>query len=377
MEQNSGIQTMPTPTNAGEIIGQGGTLQQVQTNFQTAISVQKPRNLNRVMEACVQEAELSGEAFYYHWETTTTDKNGKKKISIVEGPSIQCSLAAARHFGNCAIQQKPVIETKSSYIFTACFVDLETGFTIERQFRIDKNYKVYGDMDQFRKDDIRFQIGQSKAIRNAILNAVPMALTNRMVQAAIDSTRLLIEQRIKKYGGKIKLVIDDMLKSFAKFDVTQAMIETKLDQKIKTWTIETLVLLSGDLSALTKGQATVEELFGISEEAPQEKPENPKLGKMSLSGNEHQGYNDSPNSNGKPDPAQKQPLSAFAAEMEMIRKEVIRLDSDKKFIEELGSLGYESIEDVPKDSSIRSNVLKAMYSVVKALAKEKNMKLEL
>lgn len=49
-----------------------------QTQFHTAVAVQRPRNLDKVVAAVLREAEFAGDAFYYSFPM------GGKKI---EGPT--------------------------------------------------------------------------------------------------------------------------------------------------------------------------------------------------------------------------------------------------------------------------------------------------
>lgn len=296
--------------SAGQIIARGDTLQQIQTPYATAVSVQNKRDLKDVTRRCLEEAELGGEAFYYHWEVESTNrKTGEKTKSVVENGSINCALSAIRNWGNTAVAQRPIQETDSSYIFTSAVIDLETGFTLERPFRMDKNFPVYGRMDKYRKEDIRFQIGASKSIRNVVMNFVPKGLINKMVEAAMNSVRISLEKKIKKAGGEISKVIADMMVSFGRFRVTQEMIEKKIGLPVKNWDVETLVILTGDLRALKDGHETAESLYC------DDRPE-PQTGSMSADdmkpgdASTHQGYDDTPEQptpSGSPKPKQADP----------------------------------------------------------------------
>ncbi len=293
VKQNPANQAFNT---AAEAIQQGHTIRALQTNYATAVAVQKPRNLKEVMKRCIEEAEIAGDLFYYRWETSSTDqKTGKVKKSIIEGPSVNLALTAVRNFGNSVVQQCPVQETRDSWIFTAAFIDLETGFTIERQFRMAKDYTVYGKMDKYRKDDIKFQIGQSKAIRNVVNNAMPAGIISKMIEAAKNSARKVIEERLEKAGGDIQKVIDPMLKKFDKYGVTSEMIERKLGIDMTKWDIDELTMLAGDLTALASGNETAETLYAEDEPEPEKEttsnnnglsPENMSAGDPTT----HQGY---------------------------------------------------------------------------------------
>lgn len=290
--------------SAAEALSQGKAIQVMQTNYATAVTVQKPRDLRDVQRRCIEEAELAGDAMYYRWEVESTNKKtGLITKSFIEGPSVNLALAAVRNFGNVVIQQRPLQETKTSWVFTAAFIDLETGFTIERQFRMSKDYKIFGNMDQFRKDDIRFQIGQSKAIRNVVNNAVPVGIINRMLEAAKGSVRRDLEEAIKKRGGDIQKIIEPMLVKLGKVGATVEMIEKKLGLKVTSWDVETLVILSGDLKAIQSGQETADSLYGEDAPEPTATTDNsPNLSDMKPGDpTTHQGYKQPGNGN-KADP---------------------------------------------------------------------------
>lgn len=261
------IQTGPMSVNsgnAGDLISQGKTIQQIQTKYQTAVSVQVPRDYDVIYPLCEKEARLAGSLFYYRWETN--NKDGSR--GVIQGPSFDLAMTAVRLFGNCAVVQEPLQETRDSYIFTSSFVDHETGFTMQRSFRMAKDFIVYGKMDKARKDDIIFQIGQSKAIRNVVLNAMPASLIDRMMEEALNSSRATIEKKLREVKGDIEKLITPMVTELAKYKVDQTMIERKLDVLRDKWGVDELVILAGDLSALKHSRETAKSLFG--EDEPQD-----------------------------------------------------------------------------------------------------------
>ncbi|MCK5604027.1 hypothetical protein KAR91_19225 [Candidatus Pacearchaeota archaeon] len=265
MEKPLVHQGMPVPDSAAGLIEAGETVQQIQTGYHTAVSVQVKRDLTDVIRRCLDEAKLSGDLFFYSWDVW--DKKLGRKVPL-EGPSIDLALSAVRNFGNCAVVQRPMIETATAYVFTAGFVDLETGFTLERQFRMDKKFSVGSDkMDKYRQQDIRFQIGQSKAIRNVVLNSMPTILIDKMMTGAKESVRAGIEVRLHKLGGDIQKVIKPMLESFGRHGVVSEQLEEKIGLKIGDWGIDELVMLTGNLKALEKGTETAASLFGGEDEA--------------------------------------------------------------------------------------------------------------
>lgn len=238
----------------------GGAMQRVEGKYVTAVAVQKPRSLPTVARRLEEEATLSGESFYYGWGA------GKDQI---EGPSVKLANAAVRCWGNCSVEMLPMQETADSWIFTAAFIDYETGFTLQRQFRQAKSWVVHGKFDAARKDDIRFQIGQSKAVRNVILNALPSGLIERAMEVAKDGARAkliaFIEKADKKAGkpgaGMVQAV-DMVLSGLAKYGAKEDAVLRKLEiADRKAIDIDRLLILRGDLAALDDGETRVEELY--------------------------------------------------------------------------------------------------------------------
>ena len=252
----------------GELIAGGHAVQQVRTGYCTAVSVQRPRILPEVKRKLLEEARLMGEDAYYGWGV------GKNAI---EGPSIDLALAAARCWGNCATDLGPVQDLVDCWIFTAYFIDLETGYTRTRQFRQSKNWTVHGKLDDERKDDVRFQIGQSKAERNVILKALPAHLINAALEAAKEGVRHQLEELTKKHG--FAAVADRLITALGKCGVKEVQILAKSGvAERKALTTDHLVILRGDLNALQNGQERAEVLFPAVEEAKQ--PEQPKQDEM-------------------------------------------------------------------------------------------------
>jgi hypothetical protein len=238
---------------AGAMIAEGATIRQMQTTYATAVAVQKERELPAVLKRCLEEANLAGESIYYGWSA------GKDRI---EGPSVKCAMIAFLNWGNTALEMLPVQETHNAYIFTAAAIDLERGVTITRQFRQSKNWTVYGKLDEFRKEDIRFQIGQSKASRNVILNFIPSWLIDKMIEQAKEGVRKKLESYIAKNG--LEAARQLTLKALAKHGVTQERIEDRIGMKYGAWDTDQLVVLRGDIKALDDGAENAETLFPLA-----------------------------------------------------------------------------------------------------------------
>lgn len=235
---------------AGALIEQGATVRQIQTSYTTAVAVQKPRDLVEVEKRCLMEAALAGEACFYGWGS------GKNRV---DGSSKECAMIAYRNWGNMAMEMRDIHETPAAYIMTAVIVDLETGTHYPRQFRQSKKWVVAGRMEEVRKEDIRFQIGQTKTQRNCILNFLPKWLTDKMVDRAKKGVREKLEAFIKTNSIEAarKLSLDALVKLGVKLE----RIEEKYGKKYGAWDIETLITLKGDIRALSDGAESADALF--------------------------------------------------------------------------------------------------------------------
>lgn len=231
----------------------GHALQQVRTSYSTAVAVQKPRKLVDVDRRLMEEATVAGEEFYYGWGS------GKDRV---EGASIGLAMAAARCWGNCAVEALPLEDSGDAWISTSAFVDLETGFTYARKYRQSKKSIVHGKHDAERKDEMRFAIGQSKAARNVILKALPAWLIDKAIEKAKSGVRAKIEKFIKDNG--VAAAVEHLVVALAKHGVKEPHILQKFDvEGTANLTIEHLIVLRGDLKALQDGMERAEALFPL------------------------------------------------------------------------------------------------------------------
>jgi hypothetical protein len=175
-----------------------------------------------------------------------------------------------RQDGNGLVVGDPVQETAEGWYFTHWFIDLETNVTSPRQWREGKRSKVDGNMDEDRKNAIRFNRGQSKNIRNAILNNMPKWLVNKAIAEAKGGVRAKIEKFIesKSLAAAQKYVVDQL----GRDGVTAEQILAKtMRASIEGLDIDDIVALSGDLKSIESGAENAAALF------PAGRPETPKL----------------------------------------------------------------------------------------------------
>ena len=242
--------------------------QQIKTPYATAVMVQRPRELEIVRKRLKDEALIGGEDFYYGWGV------GKNRI---EGASINLAMSAVRAWGNCVILQEPIQDLPDAWVFTSSFVDLETGFTLQRQFRQSKRSSVSGaGDDNERKDDIRFQIGQSKASRNVALNAMPPSLIREAMETAKSGVRKTLTDWIAKQENKdgktgMDQARDVVVSALVAMKISESRILSKMSRPTQAaLDIDDLIVLRGDLMALKNGNEIASEIFPEPEKAQPE-----------------------------------------------------------------------------------------------------------
>lgn len=248
----------PTVESVKGDLSQGGMALQTRSSYQTAVAVNRERNLNKVLQRCLEEAAIAGSDFYYSWS-----QGGQN----IEGLTIGASQALCRNFGNCALEVK-VEETPTAYIFHGAFIDLETGFNLVRPYRQNKQSPKKKDgKDVYsgeRGTDIIFQIGASKAMRNAALNAMPKWLTEKVIEKAKENVVGKVEQMgPEKAKGAI-------LRKANALGVSQERIE-EVYGKERVWDTDKIIKITSALRAIEDGFEKATELFPMIE-AEQKQP---------------------------------------------------------------------------------------------------------
>ena len=251
-EEGSGGNGMQS--DAGAIVAAGSALMQTRTAYQSAMEIRRPRDMKALKQRAIDEAELAGEDFFYSW--TVKSKDGKREL--VEGMSIEGAMILARNFGNCAIPTELVQDAPQHWVLCATFVDFETGFNVPRLFRQRKTQST-GKMDKERALDIAFQIGQSKAQRNAIDKGMPMWLKNAAMRKAKEAAA-------SKYAD-VATIAPKAVAKFEKLGVKREQLEQKLEVPFEQWKPTDLATLAAILRAIEAGETSVENEFA-PEQAP-------------------------------------------------------------------------------------------------------------
>jgi hypothetical protein len=231
----------------------GAATDQALANFVTAQRVAVKRNLKEVLTEAKALGNASGNDFYYRIPFKSRNKDGEGfSTTFVEGPSIDCAMAVASCYGNCRVGATVVRETHDAWTFSATFQDLEKGVTVVREFQQRKGQNT-GMKDGGRQLDIVFQIGQSKAIRNVVVAAIP-TITNVAYMAAKDSILGRVEQNPEKFREWLVGTIEGMRLSLA-------AIESALATTYRDWSASQMARTYADLKAVKDGMVQPDDLW--------------------------------------------------------------------------------------------------------------------
>jgi len=252
--------------NLGDAVNEGLAVQQTKTDYITAVRVAEPRQLKRVETMVLAEVEFDPEGMYYEWEVY--DKRQGRMVPIT-GITIGAAMSIARNYGNCAVDIH-VDETATHYLFSPVFLDIETGFTFRRLFKQRKGQNLGGKMDAARAEDITFQIGQSKAIRNCVRGAVPAGIVSKILKRAKECVEKDIKKQMDGAGGREK-IIDDLLLEYAKKGVKLEHLGeyTGITDPAK-WSIDIIGKLKTALRAIEDTTVAVTDLFPSAAKTPVE-----------------------------------------------------------------------------------------------------------
>lgn len=213
-----------------------------------AQQVPKPRDHRVLVNRLGVLAAQFGDSYTYSWEV---DKKGGGKERI-EGGTIKLANDLAREYGNCCVDIRE-IDYPTHWVFYARFIDLETGFTMTRAFRQRKSQSSGGRMQGDRMMDIAYQIGQSKAIRNVVLNS--LANYSEFMQEEAHNG---LVTKIQNNRPTIEKKIDAVM---TKFDIDIEAVERQVGRQRKNWTIPDVATVYRLMVGVWDGMTNAAEVF--------------------------------------------------------------------------------------------------------------------
>lgn len=213
------------------------------------------RDEQKILQKLTALAAAAGSDWFYRFPVKKKD-GGQDWI---EGPSIKLANDVARIFGN-NVNEVREIDVGDAWTFYARFTDIETGFSMERAYRQRKSQTSMRTRDSDRQLDIAYQIGQSKAIRNCVCNALQI-YCDFAFEAAQNSL-------VDKIGKDLNGWRERTLQGLAKMPVDVVRVERVVGRAAKDWLAPNIASVIAMMKAVADGMATVDETFPPLDSAP-------------------------------------------------------------------------------------------------------------
>jgi hypothetical protein len=232
-----------------------------------AQAVQVHRDDAKVLQKVGALGSAAGSGWLYRFPVKKRDGG----VEWIEGPSIKLANDVARIYGNCVIEVRE-LDVGDAFVFYARFTDIETGFSMERAYRQRKSQGSIKTKDVDRQLDINYQIGQSKAIRNVICNAL-----QTYADYAFDAAR---NSLVEKIGKDLDGWRERTLQGLAKMPVDLVRAERVIGRAHRDWLAPNVAQIIAMMKSVADGMASVDEVFppleaaapaaGSAEHAPEQ-----------------------------------------------------------------------------------------------------------
>lgn len=206
------------------------------------------RDEAKILQKLAAIAAAAGNDWFYRFPVKKKDGG----TDWIEGPSIKLANDVARIFGN-NVNEVREIDVGDAWVFYARFTDIETGFSMERAYRQRKSQGSMKTKDADRQLDIAYQIGQSKAIRNCIVNSLQI-----YADYAFDQAR---NSLIEKIGKDLAGWRDRTLQGLAKMPVDAARVERVIGRANRDWLAPHIAQVIAMMKSVADGMASVDEVF--------------------------------------------------------------------------------------------------------------------
>jgi len=206
------------------------------------------RDEAKVLQKVRVLAAAAGDDWYYRFPVKNRKEN---RTDWIEGPSIKLANDIARLYGNCEVDCRAQ-DLGQVILFHARFVDLETGYALTRPFQQRKGASKMGGADDQRREDITFQIGASKAIRNVVVNAL-----QTFADFAFEEAKQAL---VDKVGNDIDKWRNRAVERVgAHVDIKR--VEAVIGRPVKDWLAPDVARVIAMGKAVSDGMATWDESF--------------------------------------------------------------------------------------------------------------------
>jgi hypothetical protein len=210
------------------------------------------RDEAKIKQKLTQIAAMAGTDWFYRFPVKKKD-GGQDWI---EGPSIKLANDVARIFGN-NVNEVREVDVGDAWVFYARFTDIETGFSMERAYRQRKTQMSLKTKDADRQLDIAYQIGQSKAIRNCIVNSLQI-----YADYAFEEAR---NSLVDKIGRDLPAWRDRTVEGLESIPVEINRVKRLNVTTLKDWLAGDIAQVIAMGKAISDGMATADETFPLIE----------------------------------------------------------------------------------------------------------------
>ena len=214
-----------------------------------AQAIMVPRDDAVVLRKIAALAAAAGEDWYYR---IPFKDNKTGKTTWVEGPSIKLANDVARIYGSCDVDPWVSNEGIDYWEISARFIDLESGYSMTRLFRQRKGAARVGGGDAARNQEISFQIGTSKAIRNVIVNALQTYADYAYQQAR--------NALVTKIGKDVDMWRERAVERVSTL-VALSRVEAVIGRPARDWLAPDIAKVVAMGKAINDGMATIDETF--------------------------------------------------------------------------------------------------------------------
>lgn len=222
------------------------------------------RDETKILQKLSALAAAAGSDWFYRFPVRKKGADGQAAgQDWIEGPSIKLANDVARIFGN-NINEVRELDVGDAWIFYARFTDIETGFSYERAYRQRKSQGSLRTKDSDRQLDIAYQIGQSKAIRNCICNALQI-----YADFAFERAR---NSLVDKIGKELPVWRERTIDGLKNIPVDLVRAERVVGRACRDWLAPHIAQVIAMMKSIADGMASVDEVFPpIEEVAPADK----------------------------------------------------------------------------------------------------------
>lgn len=225
---------------------------EAQAGIVLAQRVPVKRNVPAILQEVKTLATARGKEFFYSIPFKEKLPDGGERVTRVEGLTVQAAMAVMMAYGNCRVRCLPARETATHWTFLAEFNDHEKGGSVLRSFNQRKQQNT-GMKDRGRQEDIIFQIGQSKAIRNVILAGLGW-----LCEEAFIAAKSGVVQRIADNPEQARAYI---IRKIEEMEVSLARVERTVGRAAAHWLAQDMAKIFSELGSINDGFADPDELW--------------------------------------------------------------------------------------------------------------------